>query len=153
MARPPGGHGRPQTDVNASDRAALRRALLAAAPWLDDPDRGPRTVSAGSCDRCGQLPRLVPTCGPGPWEGLCRPCALQVGLAAWCQGHREEGRETLRWAVALPPSWDVAVALWWVATGELRDIEPRALSRLGELPARVRSVVDEADPAPPDEIG
>ena len=57
------------------------------------------------------------------------------------RGHREQGRASLRWALALPAHWDVAVTLWWVATGELRSIEPRALARAGELPAPVRALL------------
>ena len=123
------------------DRRALREALLAAEPWLAEPDLGPRAVDAGTCDRCGGPPRLLPTCGPDAWPGLCRACALSVGLAAWCDGHREEGRTALRWAVALPDHWDVAVVLWWVATGELRDAEVRALSDRDDLPPAVRALL------------
>lgn len=123
------------------DRAALRQALLAAESWLGAAERGPRSVDAGACDRCGELPRLLPTCGPTSWEALCRPCALEVGLDAWCDGHRQEGREALRWAVALPTHWDVAVVLWWVATGELRTAEVRRLHGTEALPAGVRALL------------
>lgn len=120
--------------MSALDRSSLRRALLEAEPWLRSTDRGPRTVDAGACDRCDGPPRLLPTCGPVPWEALCRPCALRVGLDAWCDGHREHGRDVLRWAVSLPAHWDVAVTLWWVATGELRDTDLSRLRPHGELP-------------------
>jgi hypothetical protein len=102
LARPHRGHGRPAPRVSEVDRRALRAALLETEPWLGEPDRGPRSVDAGACDRCRELPRLLPTCGPSGWEALCRTCALAVGLDAWCDGHRDDGREALRWAVALP---------------------------------------------------
>lgn len=125
------------------DRAALREALLQAEPWLAATDRGPRAVDAGPCARCRTLPALLPTCGPVPWPALCRPCARAVGLDAWCDGHREEGREALRWAMALPDHWDVAVTLWWVATGELRRTEVRRLRDTTELPHTVRRLLSE----------
>jgi hypothetical protein len=77
-------------------------------------------VDAGACDRCGQLPRLLPTCGPDGLPGVCRPCARDLGTDAWCDGHLEEATASLRWADALPDHWDLAVTLWWVATGEVR---------------------------------
>ena len=126
----------PVSDV---DRAGLRAALLRAEPWVAATDRGPRAVDAGTCDRCDVLPRLLPTCGPVPWPGLCRPCALAIGLDGWCEGHREQGRDALRWAVALPDHWDVAVVLWWVATGELRAAELRTLEVPPSLSSEVRS--------------
>lgn len=128
--------------MSGLDRRALRTALREAEPWLDDPARGPRAVDAGACDRCGELPRLLPTCGPVAAEALCRPCAVEVGLAAWCDGHREDGREALRWALRLPPHWDLAVTLWWVATGELRSIEPRTLRDAPTLPPGIRALLD-----------
>jgi hypothetical protein len=128
--------------MSGLDRRALRAALRETEPWLTDPDRGPRAVDAGACDRCGELPRLLPTCGPQAAEALCRPCVLEVGLDAWCDGHAEEGREALRWASRLPPHWDLAVTLWWVATGELRSVEPRSLRDAPTLPAGVRGLLD-----------
>jgi hypothetical protein len=128
---------------DALDRPSLRSALLEAEPWLADPARGPRAVDAGACDRCGELPRLLPTCGPAAAGAVCRPCAVEAGLDAWCDGHREEGREALRWALRLPAHWDVAVSLWWVATGELRAIEPRALRRAPTLPDGLRELLDQ----------
>lgn len=126
------------SDLN---RRALREALLQAEPWLADPDRGPRAIDAGPCGRCGDLPGLLPTCGPVSWRALCRSCALEVGVAAWCEGHREEGREALRWAVGLPDHWDIAVTLWWVATGELRTAEVRRLRQAPQLPPAVRAAL------------
>lgn len=103
-----------------SDRAGLRRALLTSYPWLGATDVGPRAVQAGECDRCGERPRLLPTCGPVPFEALCRPCAAELGSDAWCEGHADEGRAALAWAARLPDEWPVVVRLWWAATGELR---------------------------------
>jgi hypothetical protein len=107
-------------DTPRLDRAALRRALLVSEPWLGDPDRGPQAVDAGPCDRCRDHPRLLPTCGPDGWPGLCRPCALGLGVDAWCDGHLDDAVAELAWARQLPDHWDVAVTLWWIATGEVR---------------------------------
>lgn len=109
------------TDMDRGQRAALKKALLASAPWLDEPDVGPRAVAAGPCDACGAAPRLLPTCGPTAFEALCRGCAAAEGDDAWCDGHREEGREARAWASALPDDWGDAVVLWWVATGEVQS--------------------------------
>lgn len=106
--------------LTASQRAALRDALRAANPWLDEIDRGPRAVTAGECDRCGGSPRLLPTCGPVAWQALCRDCAVDLGADAWCDGHRDEGRAALAWASGLPDDWEDVARLWWVATGEVR---------------------------------
>ncbi len=103
------------------DRGALRRALLDAAPWLGEPDRGPRAVEAGPCDRCGIAPRLLPTCGPAGADAVCRDCAVELGDDGWCDGHVEEGREDRAWAAELPDRWADAVTLWWIATGEVRQ--------------------------------
>lgn len=108
------GDGRP------IDRAALRQALLGAEPWLSATELGPQAVAAGACDRCGDAPRLLPTCGPTRFEALCRDCAQAEGDDAWCDGHREAGRAARAWAARLPERWADAVVLWWVATGELR---------------------------------
>jgi hypothetical protein len=110
--------GRPDVD-----RRALRRALLEAEPWLGATDVGPASVSAGTCDRCGDAPRLLPTCGPAGFEALCRDCALVVGEGGWCDGHAVDGAEARRWAAELPASWAQSVTLWWFATGELRSVE------------------------------
>jgi hypothetical protein len=103
------------------DRRALRRALLAAEPWLAATDLGPQAVAAGACDRCHELPRLLPVCGPTGYEALCRDCAEDLGDDGWCDGHVREGRAARAWAAALPTRWHEAVVLWWVATGEVRQ--------------------------------
>lgn len=105
--------------MTPAQRSDLRRALLEVEPWLGATEVGPRAVDAGPCDRCGELPRLLPTCGPVAWPALCRSCGGQVGLEAWCDGHQDEGRWALAWATSLPDHWDRAVTLWWVATGEI----------------------------------
>ena len=112
--------------------------MLEAEPWLAATERGPQAVDAGPCDRCGQLPRLLPTCGPDGLPGVCRPCAEELGTDAWCDGHLAEAEESLAWTAALPDHWDVAVTLWWLATGEVRLgslVDLRADER---LPAPVR---------------
>jgi hypothetical protein len=111
------------TGASDIDRAALRRALLEAEPWLGATEVGPASVDAGTCDRCHEAPRLVPTCGPLRFHALCRDCALELGEEAWCEGHADEGAAARRWASALPDSWAQSVTLWWFATGELRSIE------------------------------
>lgn len=102
------------------DRARLRRALLADHPWLADPEVGPSAVEAGECDRCGQHPRCVPTCGPVAWTSLCADCAVDVGDDGWCDGHVDDGAAHRAWARDLPSQWPTLVRLWWVATGETR---------------------------------
>jgi hypothetical protein len=124
--------------VSPDDRRQLRRALLAVEPWLGSTDWGPRAVDAGPCDRCGELPRLLPTCGPAAWPALCRTCASQVGLDAWCDGHQEEARQALAWAAGLPGHWDVAVTAWWVATGE---VALESLKSVEGLPAELRRLL------------
>jgi hypothetical protein len=106
--------------MSTLDRAALRRALIGAAPWLTATEVGPRAVDAGNCDRCGRAPRLLPTCGPSGADAVCRDCARALGDGGWCDGHLEEGRAARRWASQLPDRWADAVTLWWVATGELK---------------------------------
>ncbi len=101
------------------DRPALRAALRARYPWLDEPDVGPRGVEAGECDACGAEARLVTTCGPGP-VALGRRCAGDAGAGAWCDGHAEEAAAALAWLERLPPEADDVARLWWVATGEVR---------------------------------
>ena len=124
------------------DRPALRAALLDAAPWLDATDVGPRAVDAGTCDRCGERPRLLPTCGPGAPEALCRDCAAALGDDAWCDGHRNDGMAARRWADALPDRWEDAVVLWWVATGELRwDARTMALTEDRPWPDAIRAAI------------
>ena len=69
-------------DGPLDDRATRRRLLAALVdvhPWLADPDWGPAAVDPGTCDRCGQRPRLVTTCEPASWRALCRDCVLDVG--------------------------------------------------------------------------
>jgi len=101
------------------DRRALRQALTAVAPWLTATDVGPQAVDAGPCDDCGDLPRLLPTCGPASPGALCRDCARRVGDDGWCTGHEDEGRAARAWADDLPDDWADTVTLWWIATGEL----------------------------------
>jgi hypothetical protein len=114
------------------DRRALRHALLEAEPWLRATDVGPASVDAGPCDRCGDAPRLLPTCGPAGHVALCRDCALDLGDEAWCEGHAAEGDEARRWAAELPGSWAQTVTLWWFATGELSSIDLPGVGRPGQ---------------------
>jgi hypothetical protein len=87
---------------------------------------GPQAVEAGPCDRCGQQPRLLPTCGPSGGVAVCRGCAAALGDDGWCAGHREEGAAARAWAATLPDRWAELVTWWWVATGEVRpDVEAR----------------------------
>ena len=123
------------------DRPALRAALLDAAPWLHASDLGPRAVDAGTCDRCGVLPRLLPTCGPGAPEALCRDCAIELGDDAWCHGHRHDGLAARAWAGALPDRWPDAVVLWWVATGELRWDPVTMAATADPWPPTVRAAI------------
>jgi hypothetical protein len=90
------------------------------APWLAATDVGPQAVDAGTCDRCGAAPRLLPTCGPTGARAVCRDCAAALGDEGWCEGHRDEGVAARTWAAALPGRWADVVTLWWVATGEVR---------------------------------
>jgi hypothetical protein len=106
--------------VTKGQRAVLRTALLDAAPWLEATEVGPRSVTAGPCDRCRAAPRLLPTCGPTGFEALCRGCADEEGDEAWCDGHLDDGRSARAWATMLPEHWGDAVVLWWIATGEIR---------------------------------
>lgn len=122
------------------DRAALRRALVAAEPWLAADEVGPRAVDAGPCDRCGRRPRLLPTCGPGGFTALCRDCAEALGDDAWCEGHLDEGRRARSWARRLPDRWPDAVVLWWVATGEVR-LAGEELPDTSAWPHRVRAAL------------
>jgi hypothetical protein len=119
----------------------LRRALLEAEPWLGATDQGPQAVDAGPCDRCRDLPRLLPTCGPDGFPGVCRPCAEALGVDAWCDGHLEDAEAALAWAAALPAHWDLAVTLWWVATGEVRLDSLVDLRADDRLPATVRDAL------------
>lgn len=131
-----------------ADRTALRRALRELYPWLERTDAGPRAVEAGECDRCRREARLVPTCGPVRWGSLGRRCASAVGLDAWCEGHRQEGRERLAWLRRLPPEADEVARLWWVATGEVR-LDPELLAATSALPGRVRAAVTASRRPPP----
>lgn len=108
------------TPLDAAGRARLRAALRARYPWLTATEFGPATVDAGECDRCGDEPRLVATCGPVAWRSLGRRCAVEVGPEAWCDGHQADAARALRWLAALPAEADDVVRLWWVATGEVR---------------------------------
>lgn len=113
-------HPRAVTGGTDLDRQGLRDALRVAYPWVDRTDWGPRSVEAGDCRRCERAPRLVPTCGPVEWTALCRDCTHEVGSAAWCDGHRDEGAAILRDVGMLPAEWGTVTVLWWVATGEVR---------------------------------
>lgn len=125
--------------MSPSDRRALRAALAEVAPWLQRTDVGPRAVDAGSCDRCGTHPRLLPTCGPSGAEAVCRTCAHQLGDDGWCDGHRAEGRAARTWAAMLPDRWATFVVLWWVATGEVR-FDPATIDR-SQLPDPVAAAL------------
>jgi hypothetical protein len=110
-------------------------------PWLGHDEFGPRAVDAGPCDRCGELPRLLPTCGPAGLAGVCRPCATELGTDGWCGGHLDEAHAALTWAEALPSHWDLAVTLWWVATGEVRLERLVDLRRDARLPPSLREAL------------
>ena len=107
--------------------------MRAAYPWVGAPDRGPGAVEAGECDRCGTAPRVLPTCGPVAWTALCRGCALELGMDAWCEGHADEAADLLAWARGLPEEWPAVCRVWWIATGEVRlgDVDHAAFQRLG----------------------
>ncbi|WP_370324903.1 hypothetical protein [Euzebya sp.] len=115
------------------DRAALREALRARHPWVDHTEWGPRAVTAGECDLCGEEARLVQPCGPPPAElrgatpdwALGRRCAAALGVEGWCDGHVDEATAALGWLEGLPADADVLARLWWVATGEVRP-DPRS---------------------------
>lgn len=126
--------------MTSLDRRGLRGALLAAYPWLADPEVGPTSVEAGECDRCGHAPRFVPTCGPTGWAALCPACAGDVGNDGWCDGHAEDGRRILGALPGLPEEWDVVTRLWWVATGEVR-LDTLVLDRRDRLAAPVRAAL------------
>ena len=123
------------------DRRGLREALRATYPWALGDEVGPRAVEAGECDRCARRPRCVPTCGPVAWTSLCATCALEVGDAAWCDGHHDEGAAMQAWARALPPEWPTVVRLWWVATGEVRPDDAWVRAARAEVPASVRAAL------------
>ena len=106
--------------MDAGERRELRRELASRLPLLTDPEVGPSTVEAGECDRCGIEPRVVSPCGPLPWAALGRRCALELGVEAWCDGHRDDARRALEQLAGLPEDVDRLVRLWWVATGEVR---------------------------------
>jgi hypothetical protein len=126
--------------LDRDDRARLKAALLALAPWLDAPDVGPRSVDAGACDACDDLPRLLPTCGPAGHTALCAACADTIGLDAWCDGHRDEAETALSWAARLPERWPDLVVLWWVATGEVRP-SATSVPDLDGLPATISATL------------
>ncbi len=127
-------------------RRALRAALLATEPWLAETDRGPQAVEAGPCDRCGDRPRLLPTCGPDGSPGLCQGCAATIGTDAWCDGHLDEAHAALAWAASLPAHVDTAVTLWWVATGEVRLDDRTPVPDHPALPASVRDLLGGGSP-------
>lgn len=125
------------------DKQALRAALRAHHPWLERDDIGPRSVSAGECDRCGHEARMVETCGPALHRFLGRRCASQVGTEAWCEGHREDARSALRWLEGLPAEADDVARLWWVATGEVK-LEPGLIAHSPALAEVAAGVLDGA---------
>lgn len=127
--------------LTRSERRQLRSTLSDEAPWLTNPEAGPQAVDAGQCDRCGDNPRALPTCGPVQWRALCRACGLEVGSAAWCDGHADRADQLLAWASDLPPWWGDAVILWWVATGEVEAPPP---SLAPGLPAGIRDALPAA---------
>lgn len=110
--------------MTPAEKAELRRTLLAANPWLEADDVGPRSVDAGVCDRCASAPRLIETCGPSAFTAVCRPCLVELGDEAWCDGHRAHGAAVREWESRLPRWWGEVTVLWWVATGEL-TLDPR----------------------------
>lgn len=101
---------------------------------------GPRAVDAGECDRCGEAPRFVPTCGPAGAEVVCRDCALAGGLDLWCAGHVDTGEQVLAALPRLPDEWAVVTRLWWVATGEVR-LDRLVLAGDPRLPPPVRTAL------------
>lgn len=126
------------------DKAVLREALLTHHPWLDRDDIGPRAVSAGECERCGEEARLVETCGPIAHRYIGRECAREIGTDAWCDGHAEDARRYLAWIEELPAEADAVARLWWVATGEAK-LDPDLLARSPDLAAVVAGVLDDPD--------
>ena len=132
------------TDRTTPDeRRALGAALVAEAPWVEATELGPRAVAAGQCDRCGARPRLLPTCGPTSWLALCRECGLEVGTEGWCEGHRDDAEDALRWARDLPVWWGDAVVLAWVASGEVAS--PVGLTLHEDLPTGLRAALPSGD--------
>lgn len=129
--------------LSVTGRAAVRRHLRASYPWIDDPDLGPRTVTAGECDLCGDEARLVQPCGPAPevlgteahpdWA-LGRRCAAQAGPGGWCDGHHDEAAQILERLAALPEEADQVTRLWWLATGEVRPDPALVRQALSLLP-------------------
>lgn len=82
----------------------------------------------------------MPTCGPAVAEAVCPTCALDVGLDLWCDGHGATGEAVLAAVRSLPPEWDVATRLWWVATGEVR-LGTLVLPRDDRLPRGVTAAL------------
>ncbi|MFA9431364.1 hypothetical protein [Egicoccus sp. AB-alg2] len=126
------------------DRPRLRAALREVAPWVTAGEYGPCAVEAGSCDRCGDAPRLLPLCGPVAWTAVCRDCGLALGDDGWCAGHADDGAAARRWAAALPDDWPLITLLWWLARGELRGVELTADRRHHLAPA-VRAALPAGD--------
>lgn len=102
------------------DRRQLRRVVAEVAPWTTDPDTGPAAVDAGECDRCGDQPRWVVTCGAQPWRQICRDCVLELGTTAFCDGHRDDALAHIATARAMPDDWATITRLAWVARGEVQ---------------------------------
>lgn len=113
-----------------SRRRDLAAALATVAPWIDDPDVGPRAVDAGECDRCGHQPRWVQTCGAQAWRAVCRDCLIELRQDLFCTGHASMAADAVRKARRLPEDWATLTRLAWIATGEVHpDDEWLALVR------------------------
>ena len=122
--------------MDAARRRQLQAALRARYPWVSDPEVGPGAVEAGECDRCGLEARLVLTWGPGTDIYLGRRCVEELGEAAGCSGHRDNGHAARDAMGLLPPEADAVTRLSWVATGELQLEERLVRGLQRELSAR-----------------
>lgn len=66
---------------------------------------------------------------------------MELGATAWCDGHADEAETSLRWAAGLPSYWDLAVTLWWIATGEVRVGRLDQVRRDPRLPSALRGAL------------